>query len=69
MTRPSVRKCYGTNPKTGRGVGERHSWRDYGAGYKNWGKGRCHFCGRYLEDLLEKPAARPMTLDQAVRGS
>lgn len=51
--RPTLRKCYGTNPRTGQGVGERHRW---GGGYfGGWGKGPCDFCGRYLEDLLEKP--------------
>jgi hypothetical protein len=51
MTRPTIRKCYGRNPRTGHGVGERHQWPN------GWGRGRCNFCGRYLEDLFEKPEA------------
>lgn len=57
--RPTLRKCYGTNPRTGKGVGERHRWSDYASrstsSRESWGKGRCDFCGRYREDLLEKP--------------
>lgn len=61
--RPSVIKCSalgGTNPKTGRRVGERHRW-----GGGAWGVGRCDFCGRYLEDVLEKPNSE-LTLAQAL---
>jgi hypothetical protein len=53
MTRPSVIGCGvfgGRSPLTGKPVGERHRW----SGGK-WGEGRCKFCGRYLEDVLEKP--------------
>jgi hypothetical protein len=49
-SRPAVRGCYGRNPKTGKKVGERHRWPN------GWGKGRCEFCGKFLEDVLEKPA-------------
>lgn len=54
MSRPSVISCRvfgGRSPLTGKPVGERHRWSG-GA----WGQGRCEFCGRYLEDVLEKPA-------------
>lgn len=37
--------CYGLSPLTGLRVGARHSWPD------GWGKGRCRFCGRTLDDL------------------
>lgn len=63
MARPTIRKCYGRNPRTGQGVGERHSWEG------GWGKGRCRFCYRYLEDLVEKPSApatKDLPLDAAV---
>lgn len=66
MSRPTIRKCYGINPKDGKGVGERHRWSSWGEG---WGKGRCDFCGRYLEELFEKPAPKPITLEQALKGN
>jgi len=47
--RPAVRGCFGRNPKTGKNVGERHRWPN------GWGKGSCEFCGKFLEDVLEKP--------------
>lgn len=54
MTRPYVRGCYGRSPHSGKPVGQRHSWP------MGWGKGYCEYCGRTLEDVLEKPAARKM---------
>lgn len=53
MTRPSVISCAvfgGRSPNTGKPVGSRHSWSG-----GSWGEGRCRFCGRYLEEVLEKP--------------
>jgi hypothetical protein len=41
----------GKSQKTGKPVGERHRW-EGGA----WGKGRCIFCGRFLDEVLKKPA-------------
>lgn len=64
MSRPAVISCRvfgGRSPLTGKPVGERHRWSG-GA----WGKGRCEFCGRYLEDVLEKPPKTPLTLAQAI---
>lgn len=64
MARPAVISCRvfgGRSPLTGKPVGERHRWSG-GA----WGLGRCEFCGRYLEDVLEKPARPELTLDQAI---
>jgi len=49
--RPSVISCRvfgGRSPSTGLTVGSRHRWPD------GWGKGQCLFCGKYLEDVLEK---------------
>lgn len=46
-----VQPCYGRNPKTGQDVGQRHRWHP-----NKWGEGRCAFCGKYLEDLLEVAA-------------
>ena len=57
----SCRVFGGRSPLTGKPVGERHRWSG-GA----WGEGRCEFCGRYLEDVLEKPQKPPLTLDQAI---
>jgi hypothetical protein len=53
-TRPYVLPCSifgGKSQKTGKPVGERHRW-EGGA----WGKGRCIFCGRFLDEVLKKPA-------------
>jgi len=64
MTRPSVISCSvfgGRSPKTGRLVGERHRW-----GGGAWGVGRCDFCGRYLDEVLEKPKVG-LTLTHAIR--
>ena len=64
MSRPSVISCRvfgGKSPLTGMPVGERHRWSG-GA----WGQGRCEFCGRYLDEVLEKPAKPDVTLDQAI---
>lgn len=63
MARPHVISCSvfgGRSPVTGKRVGERHRW-DGGS----WGEGRCIYCGRYLEQVLEKPKA-DLSLDQAV---
>lgn len=63
MARPSVISCSvfgGRSPLTGKRVGVRHRW-DGGA----WGVGRCVFCGRYLEQVLEKPK-KDLSLEQAV---
>jgi len=63
MARPSVIGCNvfgGRSPLTGKPVGERHRW----SGGK-WGEGRCEFCGRNLEDVLEKPK-KELTLEQAI---
>lgn len=57
--RPFVVWCGGRNPKTGRPVGMRHRW-----GGGAWGKGRCDFCGRYLDEVMSKPAPRELTLDE-----
>lgn len=64
MARPSVVSCRvlgGRSPLTGKPVGERHRWSG-GA----WGQGRCEFCGRCLEDVLEKRVKSELTLDQAI---
>lgn len=37
--------CHGTNPRTGRRVGERHRWPD------GWGIGQCKWCFRDLDQL------------------
>lgn len=61
--RPDMRKCYGKSPNSGKAVGERHRW------LNGWGKGRCFFCGRYLDELLVKPkppAAADMPLDAVI---
>lgn len=53
MTRPYVIPCSvfgGYSKRTYKKVGERHRW----TGDK-WGEGRCEYCGRYLEQVLEKP--------------
>jgi hypothetical protein len=63
MSRPSVISCSvfgGRSPLTGKRVGERHRW-DGGA----WGVGRCVFCGRDLEQVLEKPK-KDLSLEQAI---
>lgn len=65
MSRPSVISCSvfgGRSPLTGKPVGERHRW-----GGGAWGKGSCDFCGRYLDDVLEKPAKCEISLDQAIK--
>lgn len=62
-SRPSIRKCFGINPKTGREVGERHRWTN------GWGKGRCDYCGKFLEDLFEtppQPGVADLPLDVAI---
>ncbi len=46
----SLRACRGRNPRTGNPVGERHRW------LQGWGQGRCHYCGSWLSELLEKSA-------------
>jgi hypothetical protein len=48
--RPYVMHCRGYSPRTGQPVGERHRWNGGG-----WGKGTCDFCGKYLDEVLEKP--------------
>lgn len=51
MQRRAVISCAvfgGRSPKTGMRVGSRHRW-DGGA----WGKGRCEFCSRTLDEVLE----------------
>lgn len=70
--RPWVRSCRGYSQRTGKRVGERHRWPD------GWGKGRCEFCGKYLEDVLDNsqgPGAKPAVpagssahLEQALKG-
>ncbi len=53
MTRPPVQWCSvmgGRSPLTGKKVGIRHRW-----GGGEWGKGRCDFCGHYLDEVLVKP--------------
>jgi len=58
MNRPTVVPCSvfrGRSQKTGKLVGERHRW-DGGA----WGRGRCVYCGRFLDQVQEKR-------DQAVK--
>lgn len=57
MSRPDVISCAvfgGKSPITGKRVGERHRW-----GGGGWGKGRCDFCGNYLEDVLRKAPKPP----------
>lgn len=57
MTRPTVISCAvfgGRSKRTGLPVGERHRW-DGGA----WGKGRCEFCGRSLDEVLKRPETKP----------
>lgn len=39
----------GRSPKTGKPVGQRHRWND------GYGKGRCEFCGRTLDQVLSPP--------------
>ena len=39
----------GRSPKTGKRVGERHRWDG-----EKWGEGRCVYCGRSLDEVLEK---------------
>ena len=53
--RPALRACFGRSPKTGKKVGERHRWPS------GWGKGRCEFCGKFLQDVLERPAVANAT--------
>lgn len=63
MGRPTVIGCGvfgGRSPRTGRAVGERHRW-----GGGAWGVGRCEFCGKYLEDVLEKREVR-IGLEEAI---
>ena len=63
MARPSVISCSafgGRSPLTGKPVGERHRWSG-GA----WGVGRCDFCGRCLDEVLEKPKQH-LSLEQAI---
>jgi hypothetical protein len=51
--RPHVIACSvlgGRSPKTGLRVGSRHRWSG-----GEWGKGRCDFCGRSLDQVLDKP--------------
>lgn len=65
MSRPTVIGCSvfgGRSPLTGKPVGERH--RSSGG---VWGKGSCDFCGRYLEDVLEQPAKREISLNEAIK--
>jgi hypothetical protein len=33
-----------------------------------WGKGRCEFCGRSLDEVLSRPAPQPATMGVASRG-
>lgn len=52
IARPTVISCAvfgGRSRRTGLRVGSRHRW-DGGA----WGKGRCEFCGRSLEEVIER---------------
>lgn len=63
VSKPTVISCNvmgGRNPRTGERVGSRHRWSG-GA----WGVGRCDFCGRYLDDVLEKPK-QEISLDRAI---
>lgn len=60
MTRPYVIACSvfgGRSPKTGKLVGARHRWS--GGSYGNWGKGRCDFCGRTLDQVLDVKKEKP----------
>lgn len=61
--KPYVTGCYGTNPRTGQRVGERHKWSE-GAG-----KGPCVFCGKYREDVMSSPVEPEKTLDQVIAAS
>lgn len=60
--RPVVISCAvfgGRSPKTGKLTGERHRWSG-GA----WGKGRCEFCGRMLDEVLGAPDQKPWQVEQ-----
>lgn len=59
QSRPTVISCAvfgGRSQRTGLRVGSRHRW-DGGA----WGKGRCEFCGRTLEQVQERSIAGAST--------
>lgn len=68
MSKPSLISCSvsgGRSRKTGKPVGQRHRW----SGPK-WGEGTCIYCGRDLQELLERPGeavsmARAIANDQA----
>lgn len=51
----------GRNPKSGQRTGSRHRW-----GGGAWGQGYCDFCGRTLDEVLEKPVKPDLTLEQAI---
>jgi len=53
-----LRKCYGFNPRTGGRVGERHRWGGDVSG-PGWGKGRCIWCHRDLQQLLVHETTSP----------
>jgi hypothetical protein len=42
-----MKRCFGTNPRTGKPVGERHRWP------LGWGIDQCKFCRRWKSDLVE----------------
>jgi len=46
-----VEPCFGRSNKTGKQVGARHSWHP-----NKWGEGRCNWCGRFLQNMLEVAA-------------
>lgn len=63
MSRPAVVSCYvfGGRTKDGKRVGSRHRW------LEGWGKGRCDYCGRYLEDILERKVSPPRSLEEIIK--
>lgn len=57
--RPTVIACAvfgGRSPITGKLVGTYHRWSNGDRPkFGNWGKGRCDFCGRTLDQVLTNP--------------
>lgn len=63
MTKPYLISCSmagGRSRKTGLPVGQRHRW----SGPK-WGEGKCIFCGRDLQELLQQPS-EPISMQRAI---
>lgn len=59
MAKTWLLHCGGINPRTGKKVGERHRWSGDFIG-KGWGRGKCIWCHRYIDELRYKAPEPPV---------